>query len=627
MKHRSLELVDQRVDSGPTKVRPRPPTWLFLLVTGSALVLIVLANIPFLSTYAVHGDDFGVLYHSAKGFSPSPVEWITNGYAGYDITIPELGGTQTNWIRPVLNASVYLQSLGISDPTSVWYLALNYVGHAVVVGLVLLVALRIFRLSSMGALLAAVLFFGTTSTEGLFTSIAFRGDMLGTLFALAALLTVHSHLADAPRRWKPVAVFALLLLAVFTKEAAIVAPVVVAIYVVAWRWPTTATGGWLSAARRAITDNVAILALVLLPILIYGAARIRAGLGGNYALDDLPNEMFGIPLAALNPFRFLATAFFPIETDTLKSLAPGGSLPNGQLRIAALRGLLAVIVNVLAWAAIAYAVRRANDRGRLISLLSLGLAASALPIIIKADPRFMYFGQALLLPLLVAVLARIEMRRWRGRQLRSLAGRGAVPLLVLIGPVYLLTQVLLSQHVWVAQNQQSEAIQVGVAQQLRDPAVHRLYLVNAAYQRVALEFVAAMEGRRDVLLRVVDPLGYYQPTPNEDGVGTSFRLNGNRLAVQIRLAPGQQFVFGYVTQEALHRLQTSKEVDYGPITELGTTAWGKQYVTQEKLSFSVPHANRTDYAIVGFDPLEPGVHVYKPSAPGWHVATEVPQGW
>jgi hypothetical protein len=385
------------------------------------------------------------------------------------------------------------------------------------------------------------------------------------------------------------------------------------------------TGGWLLAARQAIADNLAILAVLLLPIVIYSAVRVRAGLGGNYALDDLPNELFGIPVAALNPFRFFATAFFPVEIEPVKRVVSGAGLPNVQLQITALRGLLAVIVNLLGWVAVGYAVWRADDRLRLMSLLSLGLAASALPIVIKADPRFMYFGQALLLPLLVTALARIGVTRWRGRRLGSLVRPGALILLVVIGPVYLLAQLLLSQQFWVAQNQQSEAIQAGVAQQLRDPAVRRLYLVNAAYHRVALEFVAAREGRRDVLLRVVDPLGY-QPTPHEDGVGTSFRLNDDRLRVHIRLAPGQQFMFGYVTREALRRLEASEEVEYGPITELGTTAWGKQYVTQDELTFSIPHADRTDYAVVGFDPLVSGIHVYKPSAPGWHVVTELPQG-
>jgi hypothetical protein len=584
----------------------------------------VLANIPFLSTYAVNGDDFGVLYHSARQFSPSPVEWVTNGYAGYDIVIPEFGGTQTNWIRPVLNASVYLQSLLISDPTSAWFLALNYIGHAAVVGLVVLVALRIFRLPVPGALLAGLLFFGTTSTTGLFTSIAFRGDMLGTLFALAALLMAHSYLADGSRRWKLVAVVVLLLLAVFSKEATIAAPIVVGIYVVAWRWPRVANGDRIAEARQAITDSLAVLALLLLPIVIYGAVRVRAGLGGNYALDDLPNELFGIPLAALNPFRFLATAFFPVETETVKRVASGGSLPNMQLRIGALRGLLAVSVNILGWVAVAYAVRRANDRVRMVSLVLLGLAASVLPIIIKADPRFMYFSQALLLPLLVAALAQIEATRGPGRRLGSLVRPVGVAMLVIIGPVYLLGQILLNQHIWVAQNQQSEAIQLAVAQQLRDPAVHRLYLVNAAYQRVALEFLAAREGRKGMLLRVVDPLGY-QPSANEDGVGTSFRRSGETLYVRVRLTPGQQFGFGYVTPEGLRRLGASKEVGYGPITELGTTTWGKQYITQEELSFSIPHANRADLAVVGFDPLAPGVHLYRPPASGWQVVAELPR--
>jgi hypothetical protein len=593
------------------------------LLAGVGVALAVLVNLPFLSTYAVSGDDFAVLYHSASDFAPSPAEWVTSGYTGYDIVIPELSDTKADWIRPVLNASVYLQSLVIPAPTSVWFLTVNYIGHAVVVGLVFLVARRIAGLSVAQAVIAAVLFFGTTSSEGLFTSIAFRGDMLGALFTLAALLVTHSYLTGRPSRWKPVVIVALLLLAVFSKEAAIAGPFVVALYVVGSHWPSVRASGRLATARRVIAEQAVLLAGLALPVVLYGVARARAGIGGNYALEDLPNELFGVPLTVLNPFRFLLTAFFPVETDILKRIVSGWDLPTIQLRMAALRAALAVTVNALGWIAVVVALRRGPDRGRLRLLLLLGLAATALPILLKADPRFMYLGQTLLLPLLVAALVRLQLTRWQGRRLLRRARPAAAALLVVIGPVHLLTQSLLSQRELVAENDQANAIQVAAAQQLRDPAVHRLYLVNAAYQLVALQFVAAREGRRDVVLRVVDPVGYH-PAPNEPGVGTSFRLKRDVLEVRVRLGTSQ-FGFGYVTRQGLDRLRTAKEISYGPITELGTNAWGKQQVKQKVLVFSIPDADRGDYAVVGFDPAVPGVHVYKQSEPTWRVVVDLPR--
>jgi hypothetical protein len=278
---------------------------------------------------------------------------------------------------------------------------------------------------------------------------------------------------------------------------------------------------------------------------------------------------------------------------------------------------------VLGWIAVAFALRRGPDRERLRLWLLLGLMASMLPVVVKADPRFMYLGQALLLPLLVAVLVRFQ-PRWRpSRRLRTWVGPGVAALLVVIGPLHLLTQSLLSQRELVAENHQAEAIQIAVAQQLRDPAVQRLYLVNAAYQLVALQFIAAREGRRDVVLRVVDPVGYH-PAPVEHGVGTFFRRRRDALEVRVQLG-SSQFGFGYVTRQGLHRLRASKEISYGPITELGTNAWGKQYVKQKVLVFSIPDADRGDYAVVGFDPAVPGVHVYKHSSPRWRVMVDLPR--
>jgi hypothetical protein len=589
---------------------------LAILLVVAAFALLVLVNLPFLATYAVKGDDLPLLYHSSRSFSPSPVEWVTNGFDGYSVVVPEIQENGTNWIRPVQNAYVYVLSLLFPDPAARWLLLGSYLGHALVVGLVFLVAQRIFHLAVGPALLTAVLFFGTASIGGLLASIAFNGDMLATLFALCALLVAHSYLTKRAGMVKGAAIVGLLTLAVFTKEAALAAPVVVGIYVVATRWPGGGPGGLVSKTRQALARDLPLLAALALPIVLYGIARLQAGLGGTYALDDLPSKVLGIPLSVLNPFRFLFTAFFPVETEDLKRLIAVEDPLTPSFLLTALLVLLLLVLNVLAWAAVAHLLRRADGRAQLRPLLLLALAACALPILVKADPRFMYFGQALLLPLLVLTMTLLgpPLRRRVGR---LPVGAAVVTLLVLMGPIHLLAQTALSQPAQVALNREAAMLERAVNAKLSDPGVRRLYLLNSRrdYGLAALQFYAARQGRKDVELRVVD-LMLGEETTDAKGAGVSFTRQGDLLLMRVRIGADQS-LFGYVTRDDLHRLQAATAVRYGPITELGTTAWGKKYVTQQAFMFSIPKASHLDYVVIGFDPAASGVHVYEPGTTGW----------
>src|SRR5262245_7446555 len=122
-----------------------------------ATALLVAVNLPFLWTYGVKGDDYALLLHSASQFAPSAVEWVTSGNADYFVGIPELHSS-TNFIRPTINATIFLESLLIADPFSPWFLATNYLGHAAVVALTYLVARRVVGLDRPWALLAAAIF-------------------------------------------------------------------------------------------------------------------------------------------------------------------------------------------------------------------------------------------------------------------------------------------------------------------------------------------------------------------------------------------------------------------------------------------------------------------------------------
>jgi hypothetical protein len=338
--------------------------------------------------------------------------------------------------------------------------------------------------------------------------------------------------------------------------------------------------------------------------MLYAVFRLRAGFGGIYALEDLPNAVFGIPTAVLNPLRFLSTAFVPVRTETIKALLAGAASWADVLQM-----LLALLVNVGAWLSLGWLIWRGKAH-YLLKVLALGLVASALPIIIKADPRFMYFGQTLMVPLLVGIVCAL----YREGALSTARLRGVVVALVVASPLALLAQLVGSQAEQVRENDAARELRAAVLAQLRDPTLRRLYFVNATdYGQAALEALADQAGRHDVTSRVVTRLS---GAMGAAGAGTTVTRQGNELRVDTRYGPGQR-PFVYVTPEGLDRLQASNAVRYGPITRLRSTPWGKQEIDQDSFSVTLPDADRFDYALVGFDPGSDGVHVYTPSSDRW----------
>jgi hypothetical protein len=360
-------------DTASTGVRSRRSeiSWA-VAVAVTSLALTLLLHLPFLSSYVVRGDDFALLSQSARFFSPSLWEWILNGYETYNITFPEFGEGKTNFIRPTINASVYVDSWLSPNPTSVRMLATNYVGHAVSTGLVFLLGLWVFGLSLSGSFVASVLFLGSSATTGLLTAVAYRGDMLAGVFALGALLVMHWYVTGRATTWKLVATASLLTLAVFAKEAAVAAPAVVGLYA-AWRWRDHQPHR-RHDAHRSSTGRVILLAALLFPLVAYAAARLHAGLGGNYVLEELPNSVAGVPRIAVNPLRFLLTAFLPPETETLQA-ALSGRPENALAMIGLARALVMIGLNVLAWVFLAMLCRLQAERRRLLPLVGLKIFA------------------------------------------------------------------------------------------------------------------------------------------------------------------------------------------------------------------------------------------------------------
>jgi hypothetical protein len=311
-------------------------------------------------------------------------------------------------------------------------------------------------------------------------------------------------------------------------------------------------------------------------------------------------------MAVLNPLRFLGTAFVPVRTETIKAVLDGAATFVDMLRT-----VLALMINAGAWLALAWLSWRGKTHS-LLGVLALGLAASAVPILVKADPRFMYFGQTLMVPLLVGVVRLL----YRERVLSKVGLSLIVAVLVFASPLALLALSRVEQAERIHQNISAREFQAAVLSALGDPGVQRLYLVNARDEGLAaLDVLSARTDRHDVAARVVTKMSG-AATAADPAVGTTITRRGAALRVDTRYGRGQR-PFGYVTPEDLSRLQASSAVAYGPITRLRSNSWGKQLVDQDSLSVTLPDADRFDYALVGFDPGTEGVHVYTPTSDRW----------
>lgn len=577
-----------------------------LLIAAATIAVLVAANAPFLSTYSVKGDDHAVLLHSSRFFSPSPTEWVTEGYSDYNVTFPE-GGSPTNFIRPSVNASVYLDSLLTSNPLSVSFLLTNYVGHAAVTAIVFLLGIRLFGLTRLSAAIASLVFAGTVASEGLTRFVAFRGDMLATLFALLALMVAVSYSERGPSVLKLVAISLLLAVSLFAKEAALAAPAVVLLYLMFHS--LRIKGSHLLDVR-----NVGPLFATSIPFLVYVGAVLSRGFSNNYAVEDLPARVFGIPTLFLNPLRFFATAFFPVETSVVKAAL--SSPTQSLMEWATIRGGLAVLANLLVWVMAFRAIRNKARPDRLPMLLGLGVLASALPIVLKAEPRFMYFGQSLLLPLVVLV-GTWSFDRWKlNRNAPKLA---LIPVAVglLIGPVYLVGSEVAAQADRVSENHLAEHLRRVILNETTPPTINRLYVVNAPPVLTpgvpALEFLSSLNDREDLAFRIVNTyngVATGETVPNE---GVRFSFQGDDLVGTVLIGKGDQFL-GVSTTDV------PGIISFEPLEGIATNEFGRQVIVGRSLTFRIPESNE-DFVIVGLDPAQAGVFVYRSIEGEWARAS------
>ena len=374
-----------------------------------AFAILAIVHLPHLSSFVVSGDDYALVQHSARFFSPSLTDWIGNGYRGYNALYPELGAGSTNFIRPTQNAAVYLDSWLSPSPRSVTLLFSNYVGHAACVSLVFLVGRSVFGLSRRASMLASALLLGSVAVGILPLAVAYGGDMIAALFALIALLTLHSHLAVRPAGWKVVLVGVSLLLALFAKESVLGAPIVLVIDAI-WIRTRSSDQNAIHGTPSAVTGRTSwgpVALAIAVPSALYASARLAAGLHGMYVLEAYLYEDLRNPAPLPGAHAVRADSVLPRGDGGTKR--GGDRIPErliaGSFHLALGRGVVVVGLNAVAWFLVIRLLLIPVERARLWALLAMGLVASAVAIT-KADPRLLYFSQCLLLPLFVYALTR-----------------------------------------------------------------------------------------------------------------------------------------------------------------------------------------------------------------------------
>ncbi|MBV9108234.1 MAG: hypothetical protein JO306_02380, partial [Gemmatimonadetes bacterium] len=261
------------------------------------------------------------------------------------------------------------------------------------------------------------------------------------------------------------------------------------------------------------------------------------------------------------------------------------------------------------------------------------LLALAVPLLLAPAPRMLYFGQMFALPLLALVLPerREEVRAagqsaaaeapqdaharpYEGNKVRSASPLtlAVVAVSLIVGPVATLWRMGAMQFSLAAANRDSYAVQAAIRDVLRDPSVRRVYLLNDVigdYSALAmLQSIALDAGRGDVALRVVNSMGRFgKGTPGRIAI----RVAGDSAAVTEQCAASCDFSFPGVLPRDLPKL--------------GDRAIAYRRVAPHELEVRIPAAPR-DFALVGFDPSAPGVHVLGPRDTAWHAVAERPMG-
>ena len=236
------------------------------------------------ANYVPVGDEPAFLAGSIKA---DPYQWFTSGYSRYFVVYPEWFKPYTDFIRPMTNAYVWSLHTIFSDNFA-YYLYTYYLA-------VLIATLLLFRclndIGAKGALVSFAAVIWPLSPAVVSAGLSIIPFMFDVVAALIVLLAFRAVIYE---RYFLAALT--LTLAVATKETAVFAPLAASLTIL--------------LTRRFSLRNLAISALMLLPLVLWAAARqlcFGQILGGNYTPTGIDSLLRGIDV-------------WPVGINTITSL-------------------------------------------------------------------------------------------------------------------------------------------------------------------------------------------------------------------------------------------------------------------------------------------------------------------
>ena len=383
----------------------------------ATLVIFALSLGAYCNRYFPYEDDFSLIRYSAVQNSPSPITWITQGFSGYFANDPKCVTSFFGFVRPVVNATYYLESLLYRSAEGPLLLATNVLCWLVSAWFVYGIARRLGAsrwIASTGILLYAM---SPCWYRGLIHS-SFRNNGLAACLLLAAsyvLLKEH-----AVRSWARLVVAGgLVALAAGSHEQALTSLPIFALGV-AWLSFKTEKEGRMRRMAIAITAVVA-PSLVMVTWFrlmnpMYGSSYATTGF-----LDALDSSAHLTSLGIHNPL-LIGAIKLPVRVFSAIIGALNAFTPLGADNMAKLNPHIGVIIFVLAGAASVAVLKR--NPGQMFPAMALVLYAVGRSLAMPStEPRFMHMEVAWGI---VALVCALSTGFATGNRTAILTGVGAV---------------------------------------------------------------------------------------------------------------------------------------------------------------------------------------------------------
>ncbi len=256
----------------PGKRETRLPIGKPLLTSFLALLCLYLFMWPLYSSYLPFGDDPAIL----QGAQSSPLTWVTQGFSRYFYAFPEWDVPFTDFLRPGVNAILRFEIACFGSHYALYFLLFFAAQGALVTCVVFLC--KHFKVSQYALLLAALCTaFHPAFIDSDLWTLANHFDVWCGLFTVLAAVNVffrRFRLAIVP-----------LFAAVFTKEAALFAPIAACL------------------SCYLLTRKKGLSAFLLLPLVAWLLVRktlFRLNSGGLYAMSG--GGLQGMSLSVIKGF-------------------------------------------------------------------------------------------------------------------------------------------------------------------------------------------------------------------------------------------------------------------------------------------------------------------------------------